>query len=234
MRAKHPLSVRDIQTYIVNTGETKDIVGWDDLLDKEIYERFEHWRLARVWAPIWGPIIAGEQHVVGTIEAGCNKDRKDEVLTESAIERVKQLGREKGDEIARKRPHILLQGIAKDAIRLIGADSAALHVYRRNIPASSKAGGHKWVELILAAGDGKATPKFVQSYKPRKAGGGEKPYELANPKRLTLASSKPRTQSSMRWASGHSPSSPSSWVRRQREFWVSISGGVGSGSLHGS
>ena len=57
MRAKHPLDVRDIQTHIVNTGQTKVIVEWDDLLDPEICERFGHRRLARVWAPIWGPIV---------------------------------------------------------------------------------------------------------------------------------------------------------------------------------
>ena len=52
MRAKHDLSERDIQTYIVDTGKTRVIAGEDDLLDKDIYERFEHWRLVRVWAPI--------------------------------------------------------------------------------------------------------------------------------------------------------------------------------------
>src|SRR5208283_298716 len=95
---------------------------------------------------------------------------KETVLTDSAIEMVRQLGCEKGDEIARRRPHVLLQGIAKDAIQLIGADSATLYVYRRNVLDSSVGEEHEWGELILAAGAGKATPAFVQSYKPREAG----------------------------------------------------------------
>ena len=168
MRAKHALNQRDIQTHIVATADTKVFVGWDYLLDKEIYERFDHWRLARVWAPI----LSADGVVVGTIEAGCNKERKDEVFTEAAIQRVTQLGGEKGEEIATKRPHILLQKIAKDAIRLIGADSATLHVYRRKVPGSSEGERDESRELILAAGAGKATPEFVQSYAPRKRGRG--------------------------------------------------------------
>ncbi len=180
MRAKHALNERDIQTYIVETGDTKVFVGWDDMLDKEIYDRFEHWRLARAWAPI----LSADGVVVGTIEAGCNKERKDEVFTDAAIERVKQLGCEKGEEIATKRPHILLQGIAKDAIRLIGADSATLHVYRRNAPGSSEAEGDESRELILAAGAGKATPEFVQSYAPRKRGRGTRAMRTGMPDKV--------------------------------------------------
>jgi GAF domain-containing protein len=184
MRAKHGLKDRDIQTHIVNTRETKVIAGWDDLLDKEIYERFEHSRLARVWAPI----LSDKQGVIGTIEAGCNAERKDEVLTESAIERVKQLGCEKGEEIARKRPHILLKGIAQDAIRLIGADSATLHVYRRNAPESSEGEKPEWGELILAAGAGKATPEFVQSIRPSAEGRGRTAIRTGEPQWVDDAS----------------------------------------------
>jgi signal transduction histidine kinase len=176
-RARHDLDVPDIQTHIVRTGETRIIAGWDELLDKEIYDRFEHGQLARVWAPI----LSADRKVVGTIEAGCNKDREKEVLNSVAIERIKQLGRDKGDEIARKRPHVLLQGIAKDAIRLIGADSATLHVYRRRVPESSDAAGQEWGELILAAGAGKATPEFVKSDKPRRRGRGRKAIQSGEP-----------------------------------------------------
>jgi len=186
MRAKHQLTVPDIQTHIVKSGETKVVVGWDNMLDKDIYDRFEHWRLARVWAPILG----ADRRVVGTIEAGCNKERADEVLTEGAIERVRQLGREKGDQIARMRPHILMQGFARDAIRLIGADSATLHVYRKNTVELPQAGGLEWGELILAAGAGEATPEFVQADTPRREGRGrqaiqnDKPAWLDDPRQF--------------------------------------------------
>ncbi len=176
-RAKHDLNVPDIQTHIVNTGETKIIAGWDELLDEEIYDRFEHGRLARVWAPI----LSADQKVVGTIEAGCDKDRKEEVFTNSAIERVKQLGREKGDEIARKRPHVLLQGIARNAIQLIGADSATLHVYSHKIPESLEGKPDEWGEPILATGAGEATPEFVKSYKPGPGGRGRKATRTGKP-----------------------------------------------------
>ena len=86
-------------------------------------EQIDHWRLARIWVPI----VTSDHVVVGTIEAGCNKDAKNEVFTQSAIDRVEQLGYSRGDEIAARRPNVLLQGIAKDAIKLIGADSASVH-----------------------------------------------------------------------------------------------------------
>ncbi len=180
MRAKHGLKERDIQTEVVKTGATMRISGEHELLDKVIYERFEHWRLARVWAPIF----ASDGKVVGTIEAGCNKEREAEVLTDAAIRRVEQLGREKGDTIARNRPHILLQEIAQDAIPLIGADSATLHVYRRNAPDLAETGEHDWGELILAAGAGKATSQFVQSYKPRKEGRGRQAMRTGNSEKV--------------------------------------------------
>ena len=112
------------------------------------------------------------------LEAGCNKERADQILNDSAIERVKQLGYEQGDRIARIRPHVLLQDIARNAIRLIGADSASVHVYRRkptNVPAGEEL---DWGELILAAGAGRATPEYVQSDKPRERGRGSKAIEI--------------------------------------------------------
>ncbi len=67
MRAKHQLNEPDIQTHVVKTGETKVIPGWDDLLDKTIYERFEHWRLARVWAPIFSADGVCDWHYRGRL-----------------------------------------------------------------------------------------------------------------------------------------------------------------------
>ncbi len=175
-RAKHSLKVRDVQTEVVKTGEIQVIAGPHELLDKEIYDRFEHWRLARIWAPI---VSCGQ--CVGTIEAGCNKEHQAEVLTDSAIERVEELGREKGDEIARKRPHILLETIANDAIHLIGADSATLHVYRRMVPEPSELEAREWGELILAAGAGIATPEYVKYARPSTRGRGRRAIQTGKP-----------------------------------------------------
>jgi len=177
VRANHGLKQEDIQTYVVNTKRTKIIAGWHSLFDREIYERFEHWRLARVWAPI----LSADEQVVGTIEAGCNRERAADVLTFDTIKRVEALGREKGEEIAKNRPHILLQGIAQEAIRLIDADSATLHVYRRDPGEVKSSGEPEWGELLLAAGAGRATPEFVQLYQPSVRGRGRKAVETGVP-----------------------------------------------------
>ena len=167
-RAKHSLDAKDIQSYVANTGETKIVVGWDELLDKEIYDRFDHVRLVRIWAPI----VSRDHGVVGTIEAGCDGDRKDEVFTTSVVEKVVQLGLDKGEEIALNRPHVLLKGIAKEVMQMTGADAAALHVYRRRPFGLSEDRNEEWGELILAAGAGRATPEFVRSIQPRPSGRG--------------------------------------------------------------
>ena len=153
---------------MVSTGEAKIVVGWDELLDKDIYDRFDHGRLARIWAPI----VSRDHGVVGTIEAGCDRSRKDEVFTGPVVERVRQIGRDKGEEIALKRPHVLLKGIAEKVMQMTEADAATLHVYRHNSPKLSDDQNDEWGELILAAGAGKATPEFVKSVQPRPSGRG--------------------------------------------------------------
>ena len=177
MRARHQLDVRDIQTEVVNTHSKQIIDEPNDLFDADIYERFEHWRLARIWVPI----VTSDHVVVGTIEAGCNKERKDEVFTQSAIERVEQLGYSLGDEIAARRPNFLLQSIAKDAIKLIGADSASVHVYRRKIADPLAGENLEWGELLLAAGAGEATPEFVQDFTPSPGGRGSTAIRTGKP-----------------------------------------------------
>ena len=164
--AKHALDQQDIQTFVVQTGKRRIFSGWDELLDRGIYERFDHGRLARIWVPI----LSSEGTVVGTIEAGCNKDRMPELFTEAAIARVEQLGRTNGDQIASIRPHVLLQGIARHAIQFVDAESAALHVYRHSFASGDT--GHQWGELVLATGAGKATPEFVRAFQPRPHGRG--------------------------------------------------------------
>ena len=177
MRAKHQMDIRDIQTEIVNTHSKRIIDEPNDLFDIDIYERFDHWRLARIWVPI----VTSDHVVVGTIEAGCNKERKNEVFTQSAIDRVEQLGYSRGDEIAARRPNVLLQGIAKDAIKLIGADSASVHVYRRRIADPLAGENLEWGELLLAAGAGKATPEFVQDFTPSPGGRGSTAIRTGKP-----------------------------------------------------
>jgi len=173
-RSRHKLDSPDITAHIVRTGETKVIEGWDeDLLDREIYERFGHANLARVWAP-----IVADGAVVGVIEAGCRREYRAATLAPENVRAVERLGQERGTVIARIRPHVLLELIANRAIEIIGADSASIHVYRSD-------------HLLLEAGAGRATKDFLLKFPPRKEGIGrysiqtgelvviDKPEELA-------------------------------------------------------
>jgi signal transduction histidine kinase/signal transduction protein with GAF and PtsI domain len=69
--SRHNLESDDIQAWIVRNCQTTVICGWDDRLDLEIYERFHHERLVRVFTPIYGR--AG---IIGIVEAGYNRSTK--------------------------------------------------------------------------------------------------------------------------------------------------------------
>jgi GAF domain-containing protein/signal transduction histidine kinase len=152
-RSKHTLDSADIQAVVVRTKKTAVIDGWDERLDREIYDRFGHANLARIFAPI---IVDGA--IVGTIEAGCQRERRAEILTSDNIEEVERLGQAKGAAVARIRPYALLELIANRAIEIIGADSASVHVYQLG-------------QLTLEAGAGKATKEFLHRFPPRTEGG---------------------------------------------------------------
>ncbi len=69
--AEHGLKSNDIQAHVVRTGKTEVVAGWDDRLDRQIYGKFGHADLIRVFTPI---IVAdpatGTDRIIGTIEAG--------------------------------------------------------------------------------------------------------------------------------------------------------------------
>ncbi|PWH19966.1 MAG: hypothetical protein DDG58_03865 [Ardenticatenia bacterium] len=66
----HSLDSHDIQADIVRSGKQEVLRGWDPRFHPEIWERYEHSRMIRVFTPIAGQGLAGERLVVGTIEAG--------------------------------------------------------------------------------------------------------------------------------------------------------------------
>jgi GAF domain-containing protein len=177
-RSKHRLDSPDIQAVIVKTRAHKVTEGWNDCFDKTIYERFGHSRYARIFAPIIAP---DDGRVVGTIEAGCKTERKVELINDSTIAEILRLGREKGGDIARFRPHKLVEMIADSAIGLIGADSAAIHVYRSSTRPLSPDNGHPWGELILAAGAGKANREYIEEFRPRASGRGQAAIDSGTP-----------------------------------------------------
>jgi GAF domain-containing protein len=165
-RSRCALKSPDIDADIVRTGKTEVIEGWDERFDKEIYEKFEHAKLARVFAPI----VAGGVRI-GLIEAGCRKERRAEVLSQENVRRVTQLGEEKGPAVARILPYALLELIADRAIDIIGADSASVHVFRER-------------ELLLAAGAGRATQDFMARFRPTPRGIGEQAMQTGKPRMI--------------------------------------------------
>lgn len=68
--AHHPLDSHDIQADVVRTGKTEIISNWDDRFDQEIWEKYNHADLVRVWVPL---------SQIGTIEAGFSKDRRSHI-----------------------------------------------------------------------------------------------------------------------------------------------------------
>jgi GAF domain-containing protein len=64
----------DILADVCRTGETVVIDGWDDRLDREIYERFGHERLLRVFVP-----IQLRDHIMGVVEVGYDKYEQGQV-----------------------------------------------------------------------------------------------------------------------------------------------------------
>ena len=156
-RAKHSLDPQDdkdidIQACVVHSKRTERVTGPDSRLDPEIYARFEHSKLSRVWVPIFD----GET-VVGTIEAGCSIEREPVIMTEENIQALEQLGRQRGPAIAQKRPFILLKLIAEKAVEIAEAHSASVHVYDSG-------------NLLLMAGAGIEPRELLGAFSPYNTG----------------------------------------------------------------
>jgi GAF domain-containing protein len=154
--SRHSLDSGDIQAWTVNTGETAVIDGWDDRLDREIYERFKHAGLIRVFTP-----IRGREGIIGTVEAGYDKHTKAAItqqevaalqrclaqvalviesarLLEQARRHAEQLEKlhEMTQQMDRAFPQEeipkLLQLATDTAVMLAGPNvSAAIHIYDR-------------------------------------------------------------------------------------------------------
>jgi GAF domain-containing protein len=71
-KAQYSLDQPDILTDIYRTGRTEIIDGWDERLNREIYEKFGHERFLRVFAP-----IRIRDRTLGVIEIGHDKRRKE-------------------------------------------------------------------------------------------------------------------------------------------------------------
>ncbi len=83
--AWHSLNSNDIQAWVVRNKQEIKLTGWDDRLDKEIYERFNHRNLVRVYLP-----IISHDAAYGTLEAGYKKDHREDI-TEQEIETLRKV-----------------------------------------------------------------------------------------------------------------------------------------------
>jgi GAF domain-containing protein len=155
-RAWHRLDSGDIQAQVFRTKQHVVIEGADDRLDPDIFKRFRHETLVRIWMP-----VISEGDVVGTIEAGCDRSRKDDVFTPDVVSAVRAIADEHTATLANARPHVLLTLITKHAIEVLGAESGSLHVYKDKDP-------------FLVAGAGKADIAFLQQFAPRPDGIGQR------------------------------------------------------------
>lgn len=84
-QACHSLDSKDIQAWVWRRHEHVYLDGWDERLDRKIFERFGHDKLVRVIIPI---IARGD--VLGTLEAGHDKSERTEI-TEEEIATLQQL-----------------------------------------------------------------------------------------------------------------------------------------------
>ena len=119
--AKHSLDSKDIQAWVVRHKHHVYLDKWDDRLDKEIYERFEHHKLVRVFIPI---IARGQ--ALGTLEIGHYKTTKpkiseDEISTVQKLVNLAGVGIEQANLVQRLKDDIKLTNMLKtdlDALNL--------------------------------------------------------------------------------------------------------------------
>ncbi len=77
--ARYPLDHPDIIADVYRTGRTEIIAGWDDRFNREIYEKFGHERLLRIFMP-----IRVRERTLGVIEVGYDYSIK-QTITEEEV-----------------------------------------------------------------------------------------------------------------------------------------------------
>ena len=142
-RAKFPINSEGIIPAVVESGRTEVIQGWDKRFDPEIYKRYGHEDLIRVWVPI----KAGTQ-VIGVMQAG--RDRRSGSLSPAVVARVEEYAEKNFDLMARSRPIVLLEMISRHARNIVGAHGASVHVFG--------------ADDAQEAGDGETSREFVIAF----------------------------------------------------------------------
>jgi signal transduction histidine kinase len=81
--AAHSLTSDDIQADIVRNGHAEILTGWDERFDRDIWERFGHQDMVRVFVPmIVADLATGQEKCIGTLEAGYRKGDRERITHE--------------------------------------------------------------------------------------------------------------------------------------------------------
>lgn len=149
-RSDYEANDRDILADIVRTGKTEVVPGWDDRFNREIYEKFGHERLVRMYTPIFRD---GEP--VGVLEVGGPKDRLETLLPPVRQQEVKEEAIRLAELIEGISDSYLLEKIAEKATAILGAGAALIHVFTKDAQGNE--------HVALQASSGLIAPSIVHA-----------------------------------------------------------------------
>jgi PAS domain S-box-containing protein len=73
-QVRYPLDHPDIIADIYRTGRTEIIEGWDERFNREIWEKYGHENLLRIFMP-----VRARDHIIGVVEVGYDRRKKDRI-----------------------------------------------------------------------------------------------------------------------------------------------------------
>ena len=120
--ARHKLDSRDIQAYIMHSGETLTIAGWDDRFDRKIYDAYGHRDLVRIFTP-----LRVDGQIFGTVEAGYRVSAHPVITQEERDALCNAVARHAEHVYHATLQHVLAV-IIDNAVRMVRADSGSIHL----------------------------------------------------------------------------------------------------------
>jgi GAF domain-containing protein/ribosomal protein L23 len=178
-RSKYSLKSKpkhDVLVEVYHTGEMIRTPNLEDFrLNPDIYNRYEHKDLERIFFPIHNknPETGEKLGVVGVVEVGCSHENAPSVLTEQNIEEITNLLNKYASHIGNSRTYLLLELIAEKAKQVMAANSATIHVYSY----TEKKGMKNAREEIFKASNSELHPLWLTKYPPRENGIGAEAIE---------------------------------------------------------
>ena len=149
-RSDYAAGATDILADIIRTGKTEVIPGWDPRFNREIYDKFGHEQLVRMYTPIF---VNGE--AVGVLEVGGRKERQEELFTAGRRQFVVAEADRISEFIDGISDSRFFEKIAEKAVGILGPGAATIHVFQQDREGKE--------HVVLQAGRGSIDPKKVQS-----------------------------------------------------------------------